>query len=109
MARAQRALELNPLEVRALSLGSLALYECGQPQRAMEWSRRSLDIDPDDMSALVNAACLRCRMGVKEEALDLLERVFSRGWGHRDWIDNDPDYDSLRDDPRFKRLLAQLK
>ncbi len=61
------------------------------------------------MSALLNAAWLRTRAGLKEEALEILEQVFSRGWGKRDWVDHDPDYDCLRDDPRFKLLLAKLK
>ena len=75
----------------------------------MEWSRRSLQLYPDDMSALLNAVCLRARLGLKEEALAILERVCSRGWGKRDWIDQDPEYDLLRDDPRFKALMAKLK
>ena len=41
--------------------------------------------------------------------LELTERVFARGWGKRDWVEHDPDYDILRDDPRFKKLLARLK
>jgi hypothetical protein len=46
---------------------------------------------------------------LKEEALAFLERAFSRGWGKRDWIEQDHDYDLLRDDPRFQRLLEKLK
>jgi adenylate cyclase len=107
--RAESMLVLNPLDCRALSLGSLALYDDGQKARALEWSRRSLELYPDDMSALINAGCLHSRMGQKEQALDILERLFARGWGKRDWIRHDPDYDSLRDDPRFKKLLARLK
>lgn len=61
------------------------------------------------MSALVNGACLWLKMGLKEEALALLQNAFSRGWGKRDWLENDPDYDLLRDDPRFQALLAKLK
>jgi adenylate cyclase len=107
--RAERVLDLNPVDGRALSLGSVHLLEVGQTERAMEWSRRSLELYPDDMSVLVNAACLRARLGLKEESLDLLDRVFARGWGKRDWVEHDPDYDSLRDDPRFTKLLARLK
>jgi len=107
--RVEHALVLNPADSRALSLGSVHLFEIGQLERAMEWSRRSLELYPDDVSTLVNGACLRAKTGQKEAALELLERVFARGWGKRDWVEHDPDYDSLRADPRFQRLLAKLK
>lgn len=107
--RAEHLLVLNPRDGRALSLGSCALQDDGQTTRALEWSRRSLELNPDDMSALLNAVCLHARLGQKEEALPILERAFSRGWGKRDWIEHDPDYDILRDDPRFQKILAQLK
>jgi TolB-like protein len=109
LRRAEHALVLNPVDGRALSLGSVHLLEDGQKDRALEWSRRALDLYPDDMGALINGACLRARLGLKEDALDLLERVFARGWGKRDWVEHDPDYDILRDDPRFKKLVAGLK
>ena len=107
--RAEHMLTLNPLDGRALSLGSGALFEDGQPERAIEWAQRALELYPDDMGTLLNAACLRSKLRQKEEALALLERVFAKGWGKRDWIEHDPDYDILRDDPRFKKLLARLK
>ena len=107
--RAESALVLNPLDGRALSLGAGALFHDGQKARAMEWSQRSLELYPDDMGALINAACLRAKSGKKEEALEILDRVFAKGWGKRDWVEHDPAYDTLRDDPRFKKLLAQLK
>jgi TolB-like protein/Tfp pilus assembly protein PilF len=107
--RAEQMLALNPRDGRALSLGSGALFHDGQWARAMEWSQRSLELYPDDLSALINAACLSAKAGHKEEALGYLQRVFARGWGKRDWIEHDPDYDTLRDDPRFQTLLANLK
>jgi adenylate cyclase len=109
IARAERILALNRLDGRALALGAQALYDEGETERGMEWSRRSLELYPDDMSVLINAACLRSKAGAKEEALEILERVFSRGWGKLDWVEHDPDYDCLRDDPRFQLLLAKLK
>jgi hypothetical protein len=58
---------------------------------------------------LVNAACLHAKAGQKEAALEFLERVFACGWGKRHWVEHDPDYHVLRDDPRFQQLLAKLK
>jgi TolB-like protein/Flp pilus assembly protein TadD len=109
LKRAEHVLMLNPFDGRALSMGSLALFRDRQEKRAVEWSRRSSELYPQDMSALINGACLRARIGPREEALKLLERVFARGWGKRGWVEHDPDYDNLRDDPRFERLLASLK
>jgi serine/threonine protein kinase/tetratricopeptide (TPR) repeat protein len=106
--RAEHQLELNPEDTRALSLGASALQLDGQRERALRWSERAMELHPDDQPVLLNGACLRARAGLKEEALDLLERCFTRGWGKRDWIERDPDFDSIRDDPRFQSLLALL-
>ena len=107
--RVERLVELNPLNARALSLGSGSLHTDGQHERALEWARRAEKIEPDDMAVLINGALLRGRLGMKEEAIDMLERVFGQGRGKRDWIEHDPDYDPLRDDPRFKAMLGKLK
>jgi tetratricopeptide (TPR) repeat protein len=107
--RAERTLALNPRDGRALSLGSGALFHDGQVTRAFEWSRRALELHPDDMSAIISAGCLHAKAGQKEQALQFFARLFERGWGKRDWVEHDPDYDILRDDPRFQALLSRLK
>ncbi len=107
--RAERRLEIDPRDSRALSLGASALAEIGEVDRGVEWSVRAVEISPDDPAVLINSACLYAKQGRKEEALDYLEKSFGRGFGKRDWIENDPDYDLLRDDPRFQALLDKLK
>jgi adenylate cyclase len=107
--RAERLLDINPLNARVLSFGAGALLEDGQTARALEWVKRAEELYPDDMAVIINGACLRARLGLKDEALDLLERVLGKGWGKKDWIENDPDYDSLRAEPRFKAMMANLK
>jgi non-specific serine/threonine protein kinase len=109
LRRAERQLELDPTDGRALSLGANALELAGQPEKALRWSKRAIDLYPDDQAITVNGACLRARLGRKEEALELLERTVATGSGKRDWIENDPDYDSLRDDPRFQAMLERLR
>jgi adenylate cyclase len=107
--RAERALLLNPIDGRALSLGSGALLDDGQTARAIEWAHRAIELYPDDVGALMNVACTHAKLDQKDEAMQLLERAFASGRGKRDWIEHDRDYDSLRDDPRFQELLAKLK
>src|SRR5438067_7040026 len=109
LRRAEQALALNPLDGRALALGSTFLLFDGQVDRARAWSARSLELYPNDLSALVVAACLHSRLGLKDEAFGYLERVCALGWGKRDWVEHDPDYDNIRDDPRFEKILAKLK
>ena len=84
-------------------------YDDGDSSARTNGHAARVELYPDDMSALLNSACLKLRMRQNEEALDLLERVFGRGWGKRDWVEHDPDYDSLRDHPRFKAMFAKLK
>jgi TolB-like protein/tetratricopeptide (TPR) repeat protein len=107
--RAERVLALNPLDGRAMSLGALYLLEEDQTERAVQWSERALELYPDDMSSLGNGACLQAKLGHTDQAIALLERVSALGWGQRDWLERDPDYDSLRGDPRFQRLLTTFK
>lgn len=54
------------------------------------------------MTVLVSGARLHVKAR-RNEALELLERAFARGRGKRDRVEHDPDYDILRDDPRFKK------
>jgi len=109
LRRVERTVELNPMNSRALSLGTGPLYVDGQHARALEWARRAERIDPDDMAVLINGALLRVHLGMKVEALDMLERVFGQGRGKKEWIEQDPDYDLLRDDPRFKAMIEKLR
>ncbi len=76
--------------------------------KAEGWVRRALAIDPDDVSVLYNAACVYARLGKSEEAIDSMERAVKNGFAHREWIEQDPDLNSVRDDPRFQALLGRV-
>jgi adenylate cyclase len=109
LRRAERILALNPRDVRVLSLGAGSWQAAGDFERAREWAARALEIDPTDMGAIINGSLLYAKAGMKDEALALLERALGLGWGKRDWIEQDADYDSLRDDPRFVAMMARVK
>ncbi|HEY1416636.1 MAG TPA: tetratricopeptide repeat protein, partial [Myxococcaceae bacterium] len=108
LRRIERHLELDPRDPRALILGAIILVAEGQREKGFQWAAAALAQGPEDSATLINAGCMYARAGMKEEALQCLEKCFGRGWGKRDWVNNDPDYDSIRDDPRFQALVAKL-
>jgi TolB-like protein/Flp pilus assembly protein TadD len=105
---AERHLELNPDDARALYLGAGALIQLGERERAMEWAARAYAIDPTDPGVLYNVACSYALGGMTEKALECLERAVDNGFGHREWLDHDSDLDPLRDNPRFAALRAKI-
>ena len=72
-----------------------------------ETARRILEeaLAENDHEALhYNLACVEALAGNRDRALDELERSAQR---HREHARDDPDFDSLRDDPRFLALTGQ--
>jgi serine/threonine protein kinase/Tfp pilus assembly protein PilF len=105
---AERHLELNPDDPRAHYMGAIAWCRLGQVERGLEWGDRALALDPDDAGVLYNLACLNAVGGRPERALDLLEHAVQNGFGHKEWIEHDPDLESLRGNPRYQSLLTRL-
>lgn len=108
MKRAKKQLELDPSDRRVLSLGATELIHSGQREEALAWIGKALELYPNDAGVLINGTCLYAIDNQIEKALDLLEIAVGKGYGKRDWIEQDPDYDSLREEPRFKELMKKL-
>jgi serine/threonine protein kinase/Flp pilus assembly protein TadD len=101
-------LALNPDESRALVLGALTNAQLGNPERGLELARLATILDPDDSGVLYNIGCVYAQVGDTEAALSTLDRAIENGFGHRAWLENDSDFDRLRDDPRFQSLLERI-
>ena len=54
-----------------------------------------------------NVACLYSLEGKVDEAIHCLEEAFERGFGNKEWFENDPDLDPLRAEPRFQSLIER--
>jgi adenylate cyclase len=100
----EKHLELNPDDARAVTMGAVSWCRIGQPSTGVQWAERALDIDPEDAGVRYNVACLFALEGHHDRAIECLEDAVRAGFAHRDWVENDPDLDSLRDNPRFKAL-----
>jgi adenylate cyclase len=104
---ASKRLELNPDDPRALYMGGTALSRLGEPKRAKEWASQALAISPGDATVLYNVACIFSTSGESDEAVNFLERAVAAGFGHWKWIENDSDFDPIRNHPRYQALLAK--
>ena len=107
--RLRRFVQLNPDDIRALSFGAGSLLEVGDKEEAFQWMNRALELDPNNAGVLINGSCLFAKAGDKERALDVLEQAVNLGYGKKDWMENDPDYDDIRDEPRFKELMERIR
>ena len=110
--RVQGAIAMDPTNGTALASGANALAVLGDTDRAREWMRRGPLLDPDNLVMRYNTACafLR-RFGDAKEALHTLEPFFKTVTSTT-WIwhaEADPDLEAIRDDPRFKEMLAAAK
>ena len=98
---AERHLEINPDSARPYYLGSTALLQMGQMEKALDWVQRAIAIDPADQATLYNVACFYSQAGRTDDALDCLEKAALS----RTWLQNDTELDPIREHPRFKALL----
>jgi len=102
---AKQQLSVNPGDVRALYLGAVAWARIGRRKEALAWAAKALALDSDDSAVLYNVACIYAVLHRSKEALNCLRRVVRSGW-RKEWIKNDPDLSSLRNNPKFQRLLS---
>ena len=101
-------LELNPDDARAWYLSAGALMRLGQREEATERARRASTIDPEDSGVLYNVGCVHALAGSTAEALDHLDKAIQNGFGQREWVENDSDWDAVRHEPRFQAVLRKL-
>jgi adenylate cyclase len=101
-------LELNPDDARACQLGAGLAANLGEREAAIEYARRALTINPDDPLLLYNISCMHAVLGNPDEALNYLEKAVDKGYGQKDWVEHDSDLNSLRNLPRFQRILEGI-
>jgi len=104
--RGEEALRLHPENSRPAQLIAVAFAFLGEKERAEEWLTRALSIDPDDNLMRYNAACTYSLLGEKDHAIDLLE-IWIRhvASDSKLWFQNDPDFEPIRDHPRYLKLV----
>jgi adenylate cyclase len=110
--RTERAIGTDPADACALAYGAAALASFGEEHRAREWVQRALLLDPDNLGMRYNLACaLVVEIRDFDAALDVLEPFFAnvKSPTHIRHLEADPDFEAIRDHPRFRAMLASAK
>ena len=109
LSRAEKAGAQDPSNGAVMAYSAYALATLGEAEPAKARMNRALLIDPDDWNMRYNFACvLLIHLDEPDAALDVLGPVLenvaaSHYLGH---IKVDPDFIRLRDNPRFKAMIA---
>jgi serine/threonine protein kinase/Tfp pilus assembly protein PilF len=102
----QWQIEWAPENVRARILLAANLAQVGDIPKAVAELEKAVAASPHDPSTLYNAACGYAVIGLKEDALSMLNQAVKNGYWHFDLIARDPDFENLYDEPEFQRLVS---
>ena len=106
LKRAEEQLRLHPESSRPAQLGACVLARLGDTEKARNWVERALSIDPEDINCQYNAACVWAVLGEADKSFDQLEKWSQQaGADSGRWLEHDPDFDRLRDHPRYRAIL----
>jgi len=108
LARAEKVVAGDRSNGTVMMMGVTALAALGEADRANDWMRRALLIDPDNLNTRYNFACtLAGWLEDPDAALAMLGPVLERDTG---WLLRtaaaDPDLAGLREDTRFQAMVA---
>jgi len=79
-------------------------FKAGKYQDAIVSYKKAMELMGDDAGAWYNIACSYSLLKQADEGLDALKKAIDFGWSEFHWMNNDPDLQNLRNDPRYKKI-----
>jgi Tfp pilus assembly protein PilF len=110
LARVEKIIVAEPDHGLAIGWGVSALVSLGEADRAREWTERAMLLDPDNINVLYNLGCNMVSLSDFDMAITLLAKVIPNAQRQNlVWFQTDTSLDAIRDDPRYKALVAQAE
>ncbi len=113
---AQRQLAVNPEDARLHSALGQIYAGLGRKDEAIRAGEEAVKLYPPEKDALhgpthvEELARIYTQVGEYDKALEQLDRLFSiPTWYTPGWITIDPNYDALRDHPRYEEVLGKYR
>ena len=105
ISRVEAVIAKDPTNCSAIAMGATALGALGEEDRAREWIRRALMLDPENLLGRYNIACvLASDLEDHDGAMEALKPYFERTSSTTEirHLEADPDLDPIRSDPRIR-------
>jgi tetratricopeptide (TPR) repeat protein len=102
----EKQLEIDARNTSAMSDVALFYSRLGQHDKALEMDAESRRQAPDDMYVYYNSALIYAQFEQTDEALTMLERAVELEY-QKELLPLDPAFEALRDEQRFKNLVAK--
>ena len=110
LERVEKIIVAEPDHGLAIGWGVSALVTLGDAERAREWTERAMLLDPENFNLLYNLGCNMVSLHDFDKAIELLGKVMAHAQPQNlVWFETDTTLDPIRDDPRFKALVAQAE
>jgi tetratricopeptide (TPR) repeat protein len=81
----------------------------GRISDGLKMDRRLVKLQPENATARYNLACSLALLKRRTDALAELRRAVQLGYRDFDWMQQDPDLETIKHHPGFQRLLLELK
>ena len=108
--RIETVVAAEPGHSRAIGMGVAMLATLGEKERAKEWATRARLVDPENVNLHYNLACAMSSLSEIDLTLETLAGIAPRlSPGMMSWMEADPDFDSIREEPRFKAMMQTVK
>jgi hypothetical protein len=109
IASFKQLVEADDKDAKAWLLLGYSLHAKGSLDEALKVHLRAAEFSEVAPIATYNVACVYSLQGKKDDALNWLTKAVKVGFNRPEHVQEDPDMEALRAEPRYKELLAQME
>lgn len=99
----------KPSSLTALQKQLRSEYRSGNYEAALKTAEKIQAMQPGDVYAMYNVACMNCLTGKHEEAYKWLEKAIDAGYRDANGLIEDSDFRTIRGEDRFRELVRRIR
>ena len=100
-----RYLSKHPDDAYRRMAFAVNLTYVGRNDEAKTEGEKALELSLSDPIMMYYGACLYSRLGELHQAVELLKNAVANGYENFEWIKRDPDFNNIRNEPGYVKLM----